>query len=348
MSILDTRSMDPVFTGVFVQTNEGGTNRVLAFRRDAHGALEQAGEYPTGGAGLGAAHLGSQGSVILTADGHFLLVSNAGSDDISVFAVQDEPVLVQTAPSNGIAPMSVTEHDGLVYALNTGDPSLVGFTLDAAGLHVVPGSRRDLPAAADPAQVGFSPDGSTVVVTQRGTNSLVSFPVEEGGLLGDPQEVASSGQTPYGFTFADHQTLVVTEAFGAQVGKAAASSYRLTAQGLAPLSRSIGNGHSAICWAVADGTGRFVYATNFADGAVSRYEVGADGSLTLADATAGTAVAAHPGLRDEDISGDGRYLYAIDADAHRIFGWHVGPDGQLTPVGSRNGLPDSVAGLAAT
>ena len=75
MSILDTRSMDTAFTGVFVQTNEEGTNRVLAFRRDAHGALEQAGEYPTGGAGLGAAHLGSQGSVILTADGRFLLVT---------------------------------------------------------------------------------------------------------------------------------------------------------------------------------------------------------------------------------------------------------------------------------
>jgi len=234
-----------------------------------------------------------------------------------------------------------------VYVLNTGDPSLVGFTLDASGLHVLPGSRRDLAAAADPAQVGFSPDGSTVVVTQRGTNSLVSFPVEESGLLGDPQEIASSGQTPYGFTFADNQTLVVTEAFGAQVGKAAASSYRLTAIGLAPLSRSVGNGHSAICWAVVDGTGRFVYATNFADGAVSRYEVSADGSLTLAAATAGTAVEAHPGLRDEDLSGDGHYLYAIDADAHRIFGWHVGHDGQLTPVGSRNGLPDSVAGLAA-
>ncbi len=347
MSILDTKSMDTAFTGVFVQTNEAGTNRVLAFRRGAHGALEPAGEYPTGGAGLGAAHLGSQGSVILTANGHFLLVTNAGSDDISVFAVQDGLAYVETAPSRGIAPMSVTEHDGLVYVLNTGDPSLVGFTLDAAGLHAVPGSRRDLAAAADPAQVGFSPDGGTVVVTQRGTNSLVSFPVEQGGLLGDPREVASSGQTPYGFTFADRQTLVVTEAFGAQVGKAAASSYRLTERGLAPLSRSIGSGRSAVCWAVADGTGRFVYATNFADGAVSRYEVSADGSLALDDAVAGTAVEAHPGLRDDDISGDGRYLYAIDADAHRIFGWHIGPDGLLTPVGSRNGLPASVAGIAA-
>ena len=53
MSILDTRNMDAAFTGVFVQTSEAGTNRVLAFRRGADGALEQAGEYPTGGAGLG-------------------------------------------------------------------------------------------------------------------------------------------------------------------------------------------------------------------------------------------------------------------------------------------------------
>ena len=238
----------------------------------------------------------------LTADGRFLLVTNAGSDDVSVFAVHHDGLeLVRTTPSNGGAPMSVTEHDGLVYVLNTGDPWLADSPSTRRPARV-PGSRRDLAAAADPAQVGFSPDGATVVVTQRGTNSLVSFPVDESGLLGDPREIPSSGQTPYGFTFADDQTLVVTEAFGAQVGKAAASSYRLTAQGLAPVSRSVGNGRSAICWAVSDGSGRFVYATNFADGAVSRYEVGTDGSLTLADATAGTAVDSHPGLRDEDLS----------------------------------------------
>ena len=66
MSILDTRNT-AAFAGVFVQTNEQGTNRVLAFRRAEDGALEPAGEYPTGGAGLGAVHLGSQGSVTLTA-----------------------------------------------------------------------------------------------------------------------------------------------------------------------------------------------------------------------------------------------------------------------------------------
>lgn len=170
MSVADTMRSAEVFNGVFVQTNEHGTNRVFAFRRGADGALTEAGDWPTGGAGLGAAHLGSQGSVILTADGRFLLVTNAGSDDISVFAIGDGLSLVQTTPSTGIAPMSVTEHDGLVYVLNTGDPSLVGFTVDETGLHFVPGSRRDLLAPADPAQVGFSPDGNTVVVTQRGAN----------------------------------------------------------------------------------------------------------------------------------------------------------------------------------
>ena len=42
MSILDTRN-SAAFAGVFVQTNEQGTNRVLAFGRGPDGALEPAG-----------------------------------------------------------------------------------------------------------------------------------------------------------------------------------------------------------------------------------------------------------------------------------------------------------------
>lgn len=50
MSSLETGRAS-VFAGVFVQTNERGTNRVPAFRRGADGALEPAREYPTGGSG---------------------------------------------------------------------------------------------------------------------------------------------------------------------------------------------------------------------------------------------------------------------------------------------------------
>ena len=81
---------------------------------------------------------------------------------------------------------------------------------------------------------------------------------------------------------------------------------------------------------------------------MSRYAIGSDGSLSLEDAVAGTAFDGQTGLRDEDISGDGRFLYAVDADSQRIFGWEVGGGGSLTPIGSWNGLPSTVAGLAAS
>src|SRR5205807_6829344 len=71
---------------VFVQTNEAH-NAVVAFRRAADGALARLEEYETGGAGEGEPHLTSQGSVTLSGDGRHLLVTNAASGDVTVFAV---------------------------------------------------------------------------------------------------------------------------------------------------------------------------------------------------------------------------------------------------------------------
>jgi 6-phosphogluconolactonase (cycloisomerase 2 family) len=335
-------------TGVYVQTNESEANRVVAFRRGPDGGLSRLGEYETGGAGDGVPHLTSQGSVALTGDGGHLLVANAGSDDLSVFAVADDGLaLVQTIPT-GPAPKSVAEHDGLVYVLNTGAPSLAGYRMGAEGLEPLAGSSRELPEGADPAQVGFTPDGSTLVVTDRGTDSILLYPVDDAGSLGEARAHPSSGPTPYGFAFTGGGTMVVTEAFGAQTGKAAASSYVLRGGSVTPISRSVGNGRSEICWAVVTKDDRYAFTTNFADGAVSRYAIGADGSIELEDAAAATAVEGETGLRDEDLSGDGRFLYAIDADARRIYAWSVGDGGSLAPIGSWDDLPATVAGLAAS
>ena len=331
---------------VYVQTNEP-ENRVLAFRREADGSLTAAGEQLTGGAGDGIPHLTSQGSVVLTGDVSRLLVTNAASGDVSAFSVgMDGLELVQTVPT-GAAPKSVAEHDGLVYVLNTGEPSLTGFRLGESGLEPLAGSRRELAAGADPAQAGFSPDGSLLVVTDRGNDAVVLYPVGRDGLLGEAHVQPSSGPTPYGFAFAG-RTLVVTEAFRAESGKAAASSYRVNGGAPAPVTRSVGNGRSEICWAVTTPDGRYAFTTNFADGAISRYAIAADGSIVLEDAVAGVAVEGRKGLRDEGLSGDGRFLYAIDADSGRIFGWQVGDGGSLSPVGSWEGLPPTVAGLAAS
>lgn len=331
---------------VFVQTNEAEGNRVVVFEGGDDGALTQLASVATGGKGDGVPHFTSQGSVLLTQDAGRLLVANAGTGDVSVLAVAEAVTLEHVVPT-GPAPKSITEHAGLVYVLNTGEPSLTGFRLSVDGLEPLEGSRRDLAPGADPAQVGFSPDGSAVVVTERGTNSLRVFPVDEAGFLGEPVETASSGPTPYGFAFGENGALIVTEAFGAEKGKAAASSYRLSGTATEPVSRSIGNGRSEICWAVVTPDGRHAFTTNFADGAVSSWTIDDDDSLTLENPVAGTSVEGQPGLRDEDLSRDGRFLYAIDADAGRVFGWSI-EGGTLSLIGSWDGIPATVAGLAAS
>jgi 6-phosphogluconolactonase len=333
---------------VFVQTNQA-ENAVVVFRRGDDGALTRDASYASGGAGEGEPRLTSQGSVVLTGDGRHLLVTNAGSDDVTVFAVGEDASLglVGRTPA-GSVPQSVTEHAGLVYVLSTADPGLSGFRLGPQGLAPVPGQELvPLAPDADPAQVGFTPDGSALIVTERGTDSITAFPVSEDGRLGAPRSVASSGPTPYGFALTSDGSMVVTEAFGAQKGAAAASSYSVSGSTVTPVTRSVGNGRSEICWAVVTNDGRHVFTTNFADGAVSCYAIGVDGTLSLVDAAAGVSVDGQSGLRDEGLSADGDYLYAIDVESGSIFGWAVGDDGLLSPIGSWGDLPPTVAGLAA-
>ena len=339
-------AMDMAMDGaVFVQTN-AAHNEVVAFSRAADGSLSPAGTFATGGAGDDNAHLPSQGSVTLTRDRRHLLVTNVASNDVSVFAVNGAMLeLTKTVPV-GAAPRSIAEHDGLVFVLATGDATIQGFRLVDGDLVPVDGAMRTL-STPDGAQVGFTPDGRALIATERGGDKLSAFAVGKDGMLGDPRAIDSLGATPYGFAISPNGTLVVTEAFRAEKGAAAASSYSVDGDTISPGTASIGNGRSEICWAVISDDGRYAFTTNFADGAVSRYAIGTDGALTLEDATAGITEDGRPGLRDEDLSDDGRFLYAIDADQGQIVAWSVDAKGNLSMAGSWGVVPTTVAGLAA-
>jgi 6-phosphogluconolactonase (cycloisomerase 2 family) len=331
--------------GVFVQTN-AAHNEVIAYVRDADGMLTHAGTFATGGAGSDEAHLPSQGSVILTEDRRHLLVTNVASNDVGVFSVEDAmPALTKTVPT-GAAPRSVAEHDGLVFVLATGDARIDGFRLVDGDLVPIEGASGEL-ATPDGAQIGFTPDGRALIATERGGDKLSAFAVGMDGVLGETRTIDSLGSTPYGFAISPNGTLVVTEAFRAEKGAAAASSYRVDGDTITPVTASVGNGRSEICWAVISGDGRYAFTTNFADGAVSRYAIDGDGGLALEDATAGVTEDGRTGLRDEDLSDDGRFLYAIDADQGQIVGWALGERGQLSMLGAWDGVPTTVAGLAA-
>jgi 6-phosphogluconolactonase len=336
---------------VYVQTNSATDNEVIVFSRAEDGALAPAGRYSTQGRGTGVPHLASAGSVVLSHDGRWLLVVNAGSDEVSLFAVEPDGLrLADRVPSGGRKPTSVAVSGGLVYVLNNGAPNVSGFNLADGKLMALAGSARPLSGAdADPAQISFTPGGGVLIATERGTNSISSYVLDQRGYAQGPTTVKSAGQTPYGFGFTKDGSLIVSEAFGGATGAAAASSYTVSGAGqLTMVSSSVGDTRSEVCWVALTKDYRFAYVTNFGDGTASCYEVSADGSLTLHDPVAGSTGQGRKGLRDEAISGDGRYLYAIDADAQKLLGWAVGQDGRLTATGEFDRLPDTVAGLAAS
>jgi 6-phosphogluconolactonase len=331
---------------VFAQTNDARGNELVAFTRDDDGRLVSAGSYPTGGRGNGTPHLPSQGSIAIGADGRLLLLANAGSDELSLFSIDGAPTLLAHVASGGERPVSVAINGSSVYVLNAGNATIVGFALTRDGIEPRPGTLRALAEGSDPAQIAFTPGGDALVITDRATNSIIVQLLDDEGLPAESKTYAAAGTTPYGFDFAG-DVLVVTEAFGGQAGAAAASSYALDRGELTPVSPSVGNTRSEVCWAIVSADGRHAWVTNFGDGTISRYAIGTDGSLELADAVAATTVEGMKGIRDAARSADGRFFYALDADAHRVFAYRVGEEGRLEAIGSADGLPGTVAGLAA-
>src|SRR6202048_2439090 len=74
---------------VFVMTNAANENEVIAFERNANGALGESVSYDTHGRGSGGVTdpLESQGSLTLSQDHSLLFAVNAGSGNITVFNV---------------------------------------------------------------------------------------------------------------------------------------------------------------------------------------------------------------------------------------------------------------------
>src|SRR5262245_29421029 len=107
--------------GRAIYTMDNATaNRVLVFQRGVQGELTAAGSVDTGGAGTGAG-LSSQGAVLLSRDNRWLFVCNAGSGEISVFAVTRNGLsLTDKTSSGGQMPVSLALRDNLLYALNAG------------------------------------------------------------------------------------------------------------------------------------------------------------------------------------------------------------------------------------
>jgi 6-phosphogluconolactonase (cycloisomerase 2 family) len=329
---------------VYIQTNDPSGNSVIVYNRNDDGTLTQAGSYATGGNGgkqTGAVvdPLASQGSLAYDADAHLLLVTNGGSDTVSVFGVDGSSLtLRQVVSSGGAFPSSIGVHGDLAYVLDTGkDANVAGYRIAGGQLHPIAGSSRalgisnDNPPAflASPGQVGFTPDGAHVVVTTKATGTIDVFAVGADGRLSAVTSNPPAGQVPFAFSFDAAGHLVVVEAMTNSV-----STYTVNADNtITTVSGPVTDGQAAACWIAGAGNGTF-YVANAGSGTLSRFAVDGAGTVTLASGTTPTA----GGPIDLAISSDGHFVYSENGGAGTIDEFRVEADGSLTAIGQIKGL----------
>jgi 6-phosphogluconolactonase (cycloisomerase 2 family) len=337
---------DRDFAGaVYTMTNASANNEVVMFNRDDEGLLTKAGSISTGGLGSGGGldPLGSQGSLVLSADHRWLLAVNAGSNEISVFRVLSKGLkLVDKVSSGGTFPVSLTINHNLVYVLNAGTaPNITGFHLSHRGqLIPLEDSTRSL-VSGGVAQVGFDPEGELLVVTDRANNKILVYTVGPKGLPAMNSVVsASNGLVPFGLIFDKKGHLLVAEA-----GSRAVSSYKILSDGtLKVISPSVANGQAATCWIAGNKRGD-VFTANTGSRTISDYDLMTkNGELALRNATAG--IANRP--IDLGITSNGRFLYALDPGNGTVHMFHILHDGSLNDLGAVDGgLSIFAQGIAA-
>jgi len=210
--------------------------------------------------------------------------------------------------------------------------------------------------ARSPAQVRFTPDGDHLLVTVKGTNTILAFPVDHDGSVDAPVVTQAARTLPgfFGFTFDSKGHLLVSELFGSATAipagsMGAVSSFTVTRNGhLTAISSDVGDGGTAACWiALEPLIGRYVYVANNLSATISSYSVANNGRVTLLDGKAATA----SGPNDLAIATDGgrSYLYVVNAATGTVGAFKVNlGDGSLSPITGGLGLPTTSAqGLAA-
>jgi 6-phosphogluconolactonase len=359
-------SSGQVAGAVYTATNDPSGNAVVMYTRGANGALTQRASFPTGGVGIaseppfGFPIVDSSGSMNLTRNGQLLFVVNAGPNladgTISAFRVTSTGLQLAGAPvsSGGWLPISLTTNGNLLYVVNEESSNIVGFRFTPSG-HLTQISTQPLSTTFPTtvaAQIGFSPDGRELVVTERGLpapNGVIdTFGVNWNGTAGPAQSHIAPTPNPFGFAFADSRHLLVTDAgFVATPSGTAAnpggsppnppdpsqffgstSSYSLSGGGGLTFKGEFPSGGRAACWVVVTPDGRYAFVTNTLSGpagsaagiltghgGVSRYSISPHGRLALlgqTDVPASQPMEPSGFPGEEAISSDGRYLYVLD------------------------------------
>jgi 6-phosphogluconolactonase (cycloisomerase 2 family) len=372
---------------VYTSSNDPSGNAVIVYSRNANGTITQTGSVPTGGTGIameppfGFPIVDSAGAMNLTPDGRLLFVVNAGDNSISSFRITSSgPKLVSHVPSGGTLPISVTTHGNVLYTVNEESSNIAGWWFSSTGvLTPIPGSSQSLSTAFPTtvaAQIGFSPNGSQLVVTERGlpaaNGNIDTFAVNWHGVAGPAVGHVAPTPNPFGFAFDGPKNLLVSDAGFVETPSGtepnpgdpaqftgSTDSFSLHPSGNLVFKGSYPSGGRAACWVAVSKDGRYAFVSNTLGGpagtpagvftgtdAISTYAVSPHGRLTLLGQTASGQ--GFPG--EVVLSSDGRYLYMLEpfimGGPSHIDVYRIGSGGSLTHIqATPNDLPNGVSGL---
>ena len=118
LSITTASAKEDVVGHVYVNDNTAGANTIAGFDRHSDGSLTpiEGSPFNAGGQGTGTI-VGSQGSLQASGDGRYLLVADAGSNQISVLRILPDGALRRVGrrpvSSGGVEPISIAVHENL-------------------------------------------------------------------------------------------------------------------------------------------------------------------------------------------------------------------------------------------
>jgi 6-phosphogluconolactonase len=273
---------------------------------------------------------------------------DAGSNEVSVFTVNSTALaFTDKVSSQGMTPISITVWDNWVYVLNNGSSTvggnIAGFKVNSTGqLTFVAGSNQPLSGAmnSSPEQIGFNPNGTMLVVTEKAANKTDVYAVNSNGVASAPMTMTSVGDGPFGFAFTKTGFLVMSEATSNTM-----SSLTWTPNGsLRTISGALPDFQKAPCWVVITADDAWAFTTNAASGTISTYAIANNGLLLLTSSIA--AKVASPAL-DMALTGGSDFLFTLNSNS--ITGFQVfDDDGGLWQVSAIDNLPPATTGLAAT
>ena len=166
-------------------------NFVVGFSRSSSGKLAPMKAYETGGTGRAGPSQPRLNSLIsedsiLAVEGRFLLVVNAGSNDVTCFRIDADFGLTRTdiEPSGGTAPISLAYRNGIVYVANadedgvfngppdqSGNMTAMRLDLSSGDLTAIPDSSVSLHGR--PADLEITPDGYYLLLSSLNAGSAL-------------------------------------------------------------------------------------------------------------------------------------------------------------------------------